>query len=162
MSLPISTPKRARLDKIELPLQRKTFAKDGFKEWLKYLKQKWERQRSAHRKAKTLGDQVSMQGKTMMEQMIVSTNERIRSHAWHIMQIAESGVLGVFNVFAVADNGMHRFELAVKRVFYIDDNFERAEKKFYRKVQKVLPRMRPSTILYEFSIDEKQFVTNLR
>ena len=33
---------------------KRTFGKDGFKPWLGFLKQKWERQRTAHRKALAL------------------------------------------------------------------------------------------------------------
>lgn len=46
LSIVGATPKRKRPEKpIDLPLERKTFKKDGFRVWLKYMKEKWERQR---------------------------------------------------------------------------------------------------------------------
>lgn len=55
---------------------------------------------------------------------------------------------------------MRRFELVVPRIFYVDDTFERPAVRG-RKVDKLLPRMRQHTHLYEYQIDEKKFVDNL-
>jgi len=91
--------------------------------------------------------------------MIVET-ERIRSHAWHLVQISETSTPGLYNAFAVSDGAMRRFELIVPRIFYVDDTFERPTSNG-RKVEKTLPRMRPHSHLYEYSADEKKFVDKL-
>ncbi|KAI6220384.1 DNA polymerase epsilon catalytic subunit [Aphelenchoides fujianensis] len=160
---PRANRKRPRQQQPQMPLERKTFAKDGFKPWLKYLMQRWERQREKHRQAKKLGgDQVVLKrGMTTMQQAMLISTERVRSHEWHIMQIAETGSLGTFDVFAVADGLLRRFELIVPRTFYVDDTFERTNSKIGRRVEKHLPRMRPHAFLYEYNVDEKRFVEKL-
>lgn len=92
---------------------------------------------------------------------MLTTTERVRSHAWHLIQIVETSTPGVYNAFAVSDGAMRRFELIVPRVFYVDDTFERATT-HGRKVEKILPRMRPHSHLYEYTADERKFVEKLR
>ncbi|KAI6196280.1 DNA polymerase epsilon catalytic subunit A [Aphelenchoides besseyi] len=157
-----TTPKRIRTQQ-PLPLERKTFAKNGFKEWLKYLVQRWERQREKYRESKKLnaGNVVVKRGMTAMQQAMVISTERVRSHDWHIMQICETSSLGVYDVYAVADGLLRRFELIVPRTFYVDDTFERTNSKIGCRVEKHLPRMRPHAFLYEYNVDEKRFVEKL-
>jgi hypothetical protein len=98
---------------------------------------------------------------TTMQKMILASTERIRSHAWHLIQIGETSVPGVYNAFAVSDGALRRFELIVPRVFYVDDAFERITTTG-RKVDKILPRMRPHSHLYEYKADEKKYIEKLR
>lgn len=68
---------------------------------------------------------------------------------------------GQFTVFALGDDGLRRFNLTVPRVFYIDDIHKR-DTESCRIVQKVLPKMRPSSNLYEYIVDEAQFAPRLK
>jgi hypothetical protein len=167
MALVGATPKRSCPDKLpDPPLQRKTFGRDGFREWLKYLKEKWGRQRKAHMKAMALArnsssNAPSNRNMTTMQKMMVASTERIRAHPFHLLQIVETSTPGVYTAFAVSEGVMRCFELIVQRTFYVDDAFERATT-HGRTVQKTLPRLRPSAHLYEYTVDEKKCVDKVR
>lgn len=95
------TPKRTRPEKLpDPPLQRKTFAHDGFREWVKYLKAKWERQRTAHRKTTLLKQSdisaviAPNRNMTTMQKMMLASTERIRAHPFHLIQIVETSTPG--------------------------------------------------------------------
>ena len=77
------------------------------------------------------------------------------------IQIVETKTSGIYNVFAIVDGALRRFSLKVPRVFYVDDFYPR-ESSFGRPVQKVLPKMRPSFNLYEYSVDETQFAAKIK
>ncbi|KAI6190913.1 DNA polymerase epsilon catalytic subunit [Aphelenchoides bicaudatus] len=147
----------------DLPLQRKTFAKDGFKAWLVYLKSKWEKQRTENRKnlaLKQSDSAILQRNMTTMQKLMLENVERVRSHAWHLIQISETSIPGVYNTFAVSDGVMRRFELTVPRTFYVNDNFERSTT-HGKRVEKILPRMRPYSYLYQYSINEQKYVKQL-
>lgn len=57
---------------------------------------------------------------------------------------------------------MRHFNLTVPRVFYVDDTKTRKESESCRLVQKVLPKMRPCSSLYEYTVDESQFSAHLK
>uniref|UniRef100_A0AC34GQD3 DNA polymerase epsilon catalytic subunit n=1 Tax=Panagrolaimus sp. ES5 TaxID=591445 RepID=A0AC34GQD3_9BILA len=150
----------------ELPA-RKTWAKDGFNEWLTYMKKKWSRMRAdrkAHKRnllhSATKGSATPLAGRTRLDQMLASNRERIQSEFWHIIQINETKNPGVFDVFALVDGNMRRFMLNVPRIIYINDINERFPKNG-RRVQKILPKMQACHNLYEYIIDESELASNI-
>lgn len=76
-------------------------------------------------------------------------------------QILETKMPGQFTVFALVDGAfLRRLNLAVPRTFYVDD-IEPRQTAMGRLTQKLLPRMRPSAYLYEFTIDEALFAARM-
>lgn len=71
-------------------------------------------------------------------------------------------MLGQFTVFAYTDGGIRRFNLTIPKIVYVDDIYPRKEDENCRSVQKILPKMRPSSYLYEYSFDEMHYAAKIK
>uniref|UniRef100_A0A7E4VKY8 DNA polymerase epsilon catalytic subunit n=1 Tax=Panagrellus redivivus TaxID=6233 RepID=A0A7E4VKY8_PANRE len=163
-----ATPKSAQAAEVaaapEIP--RKTWKQHGFNEWLSYMKKKWARMRDDRRQQKrnALKNAASQNVMSTMlssntsnlDQLVAYNRHRMANEFWHLLQVSETRIPGVFDVFALVDGCLKRFSLDVPRLIYINDIHERPSG---RRVQKILPKMQTCHNLYEYEIEEAKFVS---
>ncbi|VDL78671.1 unnamed protein product [Nippostrongylus brasiliensis] len=125
------------------PLVRKTLAKDGFDEWLRYLKKKW-------RLARITGaDKRKERGATMVERMVSLTREAMRDRTWQVLSVEETRTASIYNVWVALEGKMDRFQLRIPRVVLINER-EPVEGK--EVIRRILPHRKPVHYLYEYII----------
>ncbi|RCN34958.1 hypothetical protein ANCCAN_19206 [Ancylostoma caninum] len=124
-------------------LVKKTLARDGFDEWLKYLKKKWRilKVSSVHSRKE--------RASTMVERMISHTRDALRDRIWQILSIEETRTPGIYNIWVALEGRMDRFQLRVPRLVIINEK-EPVEGK--EVVRRVLPHHKLAHYLYEYSI----------
>ncbi|KAM8707435.1 hypothetical protein ACLKA7_011510 [Drosophila subpalustris] len=81
---------------------------------------------------------------------------------WQIIQLAPVNDLGLFTVWALIGEELHRIRLTVPRIFYVNQRSAAPpeEGQLWRKVNRVLPRSRPVYNLYRYSVPEQLFRDN--
>ncbi|KAK5966376.1 DNA polymerase epsilon catalytic subunit [Trichostrongylus colubriformis] len=149
-------PKKQRsLPEVNEPLAKKTLARDGFDEWLRYLKKKW-------RLAKTNNlIKRKERGSTMVERMLSNTRESMRDRIWQVLSIEETRTPGIYNIWVAVDGRMDRFQLRVPRVVIIN---EREPSEGREVVRRILPHHKPVHYLYEHIISgssEQKLMTEI-
>ncbi|EYC25275.1 hypothetical protein Y032_0012g1799 [Ancylostoma ceylanicum] len=124
-------------------LVKKTLARDGFDEWLKYLKKKWRilKVSSVHSRKE--------RASTMVERMISHTRDAMRDRIWQILSIEETRTPGIYNIWVALEGRMDRFQLRVPRFVIINEK-EPVEGR--EVIRRVLPHHKLAHYLYEYSI----------
>ncbi|KAK6054966.1 DNA polymerase family B [Cooperia oncophora] len=138
-------PKKQRSvpEKTAETLTKKTLSRDGFDEWLRYLKKKW-------RLAKVNNlTRRKERGSTMVERMLTNTRESMRDRIWQILSIEETITPGIYNVWVALEGRMDRFQLRVPRIVIIN---EREPTEGRDVVRRVLPHHKAVHYLYEHII----------
>ena len=110
------------------------------------------------------------------------TQRTLLDTPWQIIQIMETSTPGLFKLWALVGSDLHSIKLTVPRTFYVNqktpkgktlkylmpilenvifinlcniDNEDQSQDKFWRKVQKTLPRSHPVYNLYEYKVPEE-------
>uniref|UniRef100_A0A7I4XU50 DNA polymerase epsilon catalytic subunit n=1 Tax=Haemonchus contortus TaxID=6289 RepID=A0A7I4XU50_HAECO len=125
------------------PLAKKTLARDGFDEWLRYLKKKWRLV-----KVNNLTRRRD-RGATMVERMLSNTRESMRERIWQVLSLEETRTPGIYNIWVALEGRMERFQLRVPRIVIIN---EREPSEGKDVVRRVLPHHKPVYYLYEHII----------
>uniref|UniRef100_A0A915CMU3 DNA polymerase epsilon catalytic subunit n=1 Tax=Ditylenchus dipsaci TaxID=166011 RepID=A0A915CMU3_9BILA len=116
-------------------------------------------QRLMRRDARVSSQPAEQQDTSVLRSL--SRRERLLNDSnWQIIQINETKFPGQFTVFAIVDSSLRTFNMTVERTFYVDDVRPR-DTNIGKLVQKSLPKMRPSSYLYEYSVDEAHFAMRL-
>ncbi|TKR92593.1 hypothetical protein L596_007218 [Steinernema carpocapsae] len=143
------------------PLVKKTIAKDGVTAWIKFLQQKWTRERKqANQEQKNALDALRLAkritGTARMDSMLGAHRVTKKTNFFEILEIAETAIPGVFTLWILSNGIMRRAELNVSRTYYVNKRREDLKTRGI-KIEKKLPRMKPSLYLYEYKVDEKDY-----
>lgn len=137
--------------------------------WVAFHKRKWTFQRLQRAAARESRRQLQIEGVNVeiqrrsvpqsgLDNFFRKQARSILESTWEIVQIAESNVPGVFNVFSMVNNELHTIKLNVPRIFYLNSKkLKDGEGATWRKVNKVLPRSYPALHLYEYAVPEAIF-----
>lgn len=151
---------------VESQMVKKTWKDDGFDQWLGYMKQKWKKirdERKAFMKANK-GSMVGYQqshGMTNLDLMIAMSRDKMNKEQWHILQMAETSIPGVYDCFAYVCGVIKRFSINIPRIFYVN-YLEKPDNPSGRLVDKILPKMQKSYFLYEYEADESKFKSEMK
>ncbi|KAK3734408.1 hypothetical protein QZH41_010067, partial [Actinostola sp. cb2023] len=132
--------------------------------WVAFQKKKWEYQAKQRAERKRLRQEASSMGVTIgsrggsntaMTSFIRQQARSLLNTPWQIVQIAETGALGVFKVWALIGSDLHAVKVNIPRIFYVNCRTPReGEGATWRPVSKTLPRSHAAINLYEYSVPE--------
>lgn len=74
--------------------------------------------------------------------------------------MVETSEPGIFRLWVMVDQELHRLRLNVPRIFYVNTRkarIENLENSVWKKCHKILPRSRKVFNLYRYSVPEKHF-----
>ncbi|XP_022256094.1 DNA polymerase epsilon catalytic subunit A-like, partial [Limulus polyphemus] len=136
-------------------------------EWLQYQKKKWAfqlRQREMRHQRHRVGEGNAtkrgrvIQNRTGIGDFLRRTQKSLLDTPWQIIQVAESGQLGVYRLWALVGQDLHQIRLNVPRIFYVNQRVPKeGESPLWKKVMRTLPRSNPVYYLYEYTVPEKVF-----
>eukprot|EP00002_Diphylleia_rotans_P041170 TRINITY_DN9949_c0_g1_i1.p1 TRINITY_DN9949_c0_g1~~TRINITY_DN9949_c0_g1_i1.p1 ORF type:complete len:2242 (+),score=458.11 TRINITY_DN9949_c0_g1_i1:64-6789(+) len=132
--------------------------KQDFKAWLKASKRKWKMQ-IRQRKDALLHPELVRGPQNARD--IFRSKANLSNRPWEVIQIADSGTPGEFNMWVMSGDVLTNVRLVVPRVFYVNSRVEDPNSKGTR-TSKLLPRSRPCLNLYEFSVSEGDFVEHAK
>ena len=125
---------------------------DDFNGWLKQQKKKW-------KKLKNKINKKPMIQNLRMTQLNINLENAFRKELIHIIQVKENPKnLGVLNLWVVFGNIMTKINLKVKRKIFINSMKQNVSDVF-KPVKMILPRNKPILNLYEFDLEEKDFIS---
>ncbi|XP_076350234.1 DNA polymerase epsilon catalytic subunit 1 isoform X2 [Tachypleus tridentatus] len=136
-------------------------------EWLQYQKKKWTfqlHQREMRHKRQLVGESnVTKRGRVIQNRAGIGgflrrTQKSLLDTPWQIIQVAESGQLGIYRLWALVGQDLHQIRLNVPRIFYVNQRVPKeGESSLWKKVMRVLPRSNPVYYLYEYTVPEKVY-----
>ncbi|XP_055338827.1 DNA polymerase epsilon catalytic subunit A-like [Paramacrobiotus metropolitanus] len=132
-------------------------------DWLDFHRQKWawmRRHKETRKKSRTLNyDSGIVVSGASVRAFVQQARKDVIEKNWHVVQIAETGSPGLYNVFALIDNTMHTIRLKVYRLFYINRRFPKpvGDGRIVQKVNKILPRSKRGDHVYEYRVEEEAF-----
>ena len=125
---------------------------DDFNGWLKQQKKKW-------KKLKNKINKKPMMQNIRMTQLNINIENAFRKELIHIIQVKENPKnLGILNLWVVFGNIMTKINLKVKRKIFINSMKQNVSDVF-KPVKMILPRNKPILNLYEFDLEEKDFIS---
>ena len=125
---------------------------DDFNGWLKQQKKKWKRLKNKINKKPMIQN-------LRMTQLNINLENAFRKELIHIIQVKENPKnLGVLNLWVVFGNIMTKINLKVKRKIFINSMKQNVSDVF-KPVKMILPRNKPILNLYEFDLEEKDFIS---
>ncbi|GFU44302.1 DNA polymerase epsilon catalytic subunit A [Nephila pilipes] len=134
--------------------------------WLKFQKKKWAFQ-IQQRKAKSVdGGNMPPLPKAAsgnknfagIGQFLRKAKRTVLDSPWQIIQIAETGKLGIYKLWVLIENDLHSIKLNIPRIFYVNQRIpKQGESPLWKKVNRILPRSHQVYNLYEYTIDEEVF-----
>ncbi|PRD31688.1 UNVERIFIED_CONTAM: Pole [Trichonephila clavipes] len=134
--------------------------------WLKFHKKKWAFQ-IQQRKAKSVdrGNMLPLPKTTTSNknfsgigQFLRKAKRTVLDSPWQIIQIAETGKLGIYKLWVLIENDLHSIKLNIPRIFYVNQRIpKQGESPLWKKVNRILPRSHQVYNLYEYTIDEEIF-----
>jgi DNA polymerase epsilon subunit 1 len=144
--------------------------KEDFEKWLKYHKEKWRLQKLERQEKKRSGINTStdvtpgnVQGSSARGRLGGFLQQRTRTvftSPWQIIQIQETDIPGVMEVWALIGSDLHRMKVTVPRTFYVNCRSPKSiegDAVSWRQVSRHLPRSKPVLFLYEYSVPEEVF-----
>uniref|UniRef100_A0AC35TLD7 DNA polymerase epsilon catalytic subunit n=1 Tax=Rhabditophanes sp. KR3021 TaxID=114890 RepID=A0AC35TLD7_9BILA len=135
---------------------KKTITEDGFEEWLKHRKFKWNELRQQIGTRKNQITMASDRQLTSLEKMVISSKSKMIETNWQIIDISPTEIGGIFKVFAIVCGMMKKFTLNVRRHFYVNQYKAKVGQSAITQ-KKILPRSKPLLNLYEYSVNESDF-----
>lgn len=141
--------------------------KEEITTWLKYQKKKWAFQ-IQQRKAKSIdrGGNLPAPAPTTsgsktfsgIGQFLRKAKRTILDSPWQIIQIAETGKLGIYKLWVLIENDLHNIKLNIPRIFYVNQHIaKQGESTLWKKVNRTLPRSHQTYHLYEYTIEEEVY-----
>ncbi|PRP86874.1 hypothetical protein PROFUN_03622 [Planoprotostelium fungivorum] len=129
---------------------------DEYDLWLKKQKVVWKEQMKKRRENREKYGTSRRADTSGLGAYMEDNYVRLVQGNWDIVQIAETRKPGTFNVWVVVDGLLQSVKMKIPRTFYVNSYV--SDDKNEKKVNLYLPRSKCRENLYEYSMDEEEFV----
>ncbi|CAO3684825.1 unnamed protein product [Umbelopsis vinacea] len=139
---------------------------EDYSEWLQFQKLKWKKQRAARIKRQEMGEEESALGRNdnTAGGFFRRQAGSLVSSDWHILQIAETDVLGEYRMWIVTQRNLVCVKLTVPRIFYVNSHDDTPTENLMSnsafKIEprvRTLPRSHQCLNLFEMTMPEPVF-----
>ncbi|CRK94685.1 CLUMA_CG008185, isoform A [Clunio marinus] len=153
--------------------------KEELIEWIKFQKKKWRWQIESRKKFRSdVGNKRGRHDVPLMEVpaqrgpisslggFLKRTQRNLIELPWQIIQIVAIDQDGNFNVWALIGDELQKLKLVVPRIFYVNQRTlaplcdDLTSDVTWKKVNRTLPRSRPTYNLYQYNVPEHVFRDN--
>eukprot|EP00954_Amorphochlora_amoebiformis_P000425 33296-Amorphochlora_amoeboformis.AAC.1 len=146
---------------------------EEFSEWMRMYKENWKQDLNRKRrtrndtpgsKRKKMKDGVNLKDKTL-GQFIEEHASALKTDYWQILQVVENTKSpGSFLVWAIVGDQLQRMQVKVPRVIYINSRTEGilSDANAVKIANRTLPRRRQCFHLYKVTMEERDFIDNMK
>lgn len=128
-------------------LEKKTLGKDGFDEWLAFMKKKWKIQKK--QRQEQLADRSANSASAIVDDVRQAESDK----TWQILSVEPTRDASFYNLWVTINGQMNKLSLKINRAILVDCKNPREGRE---TVRRVLPHHTPSHFLYEYKADEAQ------
>lgn len=152
--------------------------KDELVEWIRFQKKKWKYQLEQRKKMHgdsnkrsrfdevPLVDSIQRGPISTLGGFLKRTQRNLIELPWQIIQIVPIDQDGHYNLWASIGDELQKIKLEIPRIFYVNQRSpappceNEADKISWKKVHRILPRSRPTYLLYQYTVPEQIFRDN--